>query len=54
MENDKLQIQNVLGKELYSKVYKFLRKERENQTPENKVMKKLHRMIPKGDEIRSK
>lgn len=54
MEKSKAQIKAALGKDLYDKVYKFIRAEREKQTPENKIMKKLHHMIPKENKILSK
>ena len=49
IQNSKSLIENALGKELYSKVYKFLRSERLNETEDKKIHKQLRKMIPSGN-----
>lgn len=49
IQNSKSLIEGALGTELYTKVYKFLRTERENGTEDPKIHKQLRKMIPSGN-----
>jgi hypothetical protein len=49
LSNNKMQIQNVLGADLYGKVYNILKTERNKGTEDSLIHKKIRKIIPHGN-----
>lgn len=54
MQNNKTQIKQALGVELYEKVYSFLKEERRKETDDRKIQQRLRKMLPKDKRMLSK